>query len=68
MPMNTSVKFFSSTMLNAPKLSATKGSMIAVLDACLVDGWNLTTVDSMTMSNNGLCCRNRTVRSVCEAR
>ncbi len=52
MPMNTSVKFFSSTMLNAPKLSATKGSMISVLDACLVDGWNLTTVDSMTVSNN----------------
>jgi hypothetical protein len=52
MPMNTSVKFFSSTMLNAPKLSATKGSMISVLDACLTDGWNLTTIDSMTVSNN----------------
>lgn len=52
MPMNTSVKFFSSTMLNAPKLSATNGSMISVLDACLVDGWNLTTVDSMSVSNN----------------
>ena len=52
MPMNTSVKFFSSAMLNAPKLAGGKGSMIAVLDACLVDGWNLTTVDSMTVSNN----------------
>lgn len=52
MPMNTSVKFFSSQMLNAPKVSGTKGPVISVLDACLVDGWNLTTVDSMTVSNN----------------
>lgn len=52
MPMNTSVKFFSSQMLNAPKVNGTKGPVISVLDACLVDGWNLTTVDSMTVSNN----------------
>ena len=52
MPMNTSVKFFSSTMLNAPKVSGGKGPVISVLDACLVDGWGLTTVDSMSVSNN----------------
>lgn len=52
MPMNTSVKFFSSQMLNAPEVNGTKGSVISVLDSCLVDGWNLTTVDSMTVSNN----------------
>jgi hypothetical protein len=52
MPMNTSVKFFSSTMLNAPKIAGGKGPVISVLDACLVDGWNLTTVDSLTVSNN----------------
>ena len=52
MPMNTSVKFFSSTMLNAPKINGTKGPVISVLDACLIDGWGLTTVDSLSVSNN----------------
>lgn len=50
MPMNTSVKFFSSTMPNAPQVSGTLGSLIAVLDACLVDGWNLITVDTLMVS------------------
>lgn len=50
MPMSTSVKFFHSTMSNAPQLSATKGSLIAVLDACLVNGWNTTTADSVTVA------------------
>jgi hypothetical protein len=48
--MSTSVKFLSSTMPNAPQLSATDGSMIAVLDACLVNGWNTTTADSVSVA------------------
>lgn len=50
MPMSTSVKFFSSAMLNAPQITGTLGSLISVLDACLVDGWNLITVDSVSVS------------------
>jgi len=51
MPASTEVNFFSSTMANAPVLSGTLGSLIAVLDACLVDGWNLTTVDSLVVAS-----------------
>lgn len=50
MVMSADVKFLSSTMPNAPQLSATDGSMIAVLDACLVNGWNTTTADSVTVA------------------
>jgi hypothetical protein len=37
-------------MAGAPNLSGTAGSMIAVLDACLVDGWGSGTVDSVVIS------------------
>lgn len=50
MPMSTSVKFFSSAMPNAPQLSAANGSLISVLDACLVNGWNSTTAASVAVS------------------
>lgn len=39
----TSVKYFHSAMVGAPVLSGTAGSLIAVLDACLVTGFGLNT-------------------------
>lgn len=46
----TSVKFFHSAMPNAPVLSGTAGSLIAVLDACLADGFGLKTADSIVVA------------------
>lgn len=46
----TSVKFFHSAMPNAPALSGTAGSLIAVLDACLADGFGLKTADSIVVA------------------
>lgn len=52
----TTVRFFHNGtagvggMTGAPSLSGTPGSMIAVLDACLVDGWGTGTVDSVVIS------------------
>ena len=54
--MSTSVRFFHNGtggvdgMAGAPSLSGTAGSLIAVLDACLVDGWGTGTVDGVTIS------------------
>lgn len=39
-PVDTSVKNFNSTMANAPVLSGTAGALIALLDACLVTGFD----------------------------
>lgn len=55
--VDTSVKHFYSAMQGAPVLSGTAGSLIAVLDACLVTGWGLKAVDSATISN-GVCRMN----------
>jgi hypothetical protein len=52
MNMNTSVKFFHSAMAGAPSLTGQVGSLIAVLDACLVDGFALKPVDSLVVANN----------------
>lgn len=38
---DTSVKYFLSTMPGAPVLTGAAGSLVAILDACLVDGWGL---------------------------
>lgn len=46
----TSVKFFHSAMPNAPVLSGTAGSLIAVLDACLANGFGLKTADSIVVA------------------
>lgn len=43
--------FFHSGMLNAPVLSGTAGALLAVLDACLVNGWGLVSVDSLVVSS-----------------
>lgn len=49
---DTSVKYFHSAMPGAPVLSGTAGSLIAVLDACLVNGFGLKTVDSLVVAGN----------------
>lgn len=48
--MSTSVKYFHSSMPGAPTLNGVAGSLIAVLDACLVDGFGLKSVDSLVVS------------------
>lgn len=49
-PVNTSVKFFHSLMTNAPAVSGTVGALVAMLDACLVDGFDLKTATSLVVS------------------
>lgn len=46
-PVDTSVKYFASTMAGAPVLSGTAGSLIALLDACLKDGFDTKTLTSL---------------------
>lgn len=48
--MTTTVKHFHSAMSGAPTLNGVAGSLIAVLDACLVDGFGLKTADSVVVS------------------
>ena len=48
----TAVKYFHSGMPGAPVLSGTAGAMIAVLDACLVNGFGVKTLDSLVVSGN----------------
>jgi hypothetical protein len=47
----TSVKHFHSAMTGAPVLSGTAGSLIAVLDACLVNGFGLQTASSVVVAS-----------------
>ena len=47
---DTTVKYFHSGMPGAPVLSGTAGSLIAVLDACLVDGFAVTAVASLVVA------------------
>lgn len=47
----TSVKHFHSAMPGAPVLSGTAGTLLAVLDACLVTGFGLKTADSLTVAS-----------------
>lgn len=48
--MSTPVKWFTSDMAGAPVLSGTAGALIAVLDACLVTGFNTKTLTSLVVS------------------
>ena len=43
-------RFFASTMAGAPVLSGTAGSLIAILDACLVNGFGLQTATSVVVT------------------
>jgi hypothetical protein len=48
--MSTSVKFFHSDMPNAPVLTGAAASLVDVLDAVLVDGFNTKTLTSLVIS------------------
>ncbi len=50
MAYNTTVKFFHSGMAGAPSLTGTAGAFIAMLDACLKDGFGSQTATSLTVS------------------
>lgn len=45
----SSVKYFHSAMTGAPTLNGTAGTLVAVLDACLVNGFGLTGLDSIVV-------------------
>lgn len=47
----TSVKFFHSGMPGAPTLNGVAGALIGVLDAALVNGWGLKTLDSLVVAD-----------------
>ena len=47
---DTSVHVYHSAMPGAPVLNGTAGSLIGVLDACLVNGWGTQTVDSIVIA------------------
>lgn len=53
-PVDTSVKHFYSAMAGAPVLNGVAGSLIAVLDACLISGFGAKAVDSAVISG-GVC-------------
>jgi len=48
-PVDTSVKYFHSDMLNAPALTGAAGTLITLLDACLKDGFDIKTLVSLTV-------------------
>lgn len=45
------VKYFTSGMQGAPQLTNTIGAMTALLDACLIDGFNLKPIDTLTFAD-----------------
>ena len=49
-PVDTSVKFFHSGQIGAPVLTGAVGSMIALLDACLVNGFGIKSIDSLVVA------------------
>lgn len=50
-PVDTSVKIFHSDMPGAPVASGVVGSLISLLDACLVNGWGSKTLTSLVVSS-----------------
>lgn len=50
MPANTTVKYFHNLLPGAPVLSGTAGSLINVLDACLVNGFAVSAVASLVVA------------------
>lgn len=52
--MSDIVKYYHSDLPGAPVLSGTAGTLAAVLDACLVNGWGLLTAQSATVAS-GVC-------------
>lgn len=51
MSIDTSVKFFHSGMTGAPQLTATAGSLLTILRACLVSGFGAVAVDSIAVAS-----------------
>jgi hypothetical protein len=49
--VSTDVKYFRFDQTGAPALSGTAGALISLLDACLVNGFNLITLDSLAVSS-----------------
>ncbi len=45
------VKYFNSGMTGAPQLSNNWGDLVALLDACLINGFGLKAIDSLTFAN-----------------
>lgn len=54
---DTTVKWFTSDNPNSPTLSGTPGSLVALLDACLIDGYDPRTPDSVTVAGE-ICTAN----------
>ncbi|AVH48640.1 hypothetical protein [Acinetobacter sp. SWBY1] len=52
MVASTDIKFYVHTNNNAPQLQNAYGSMISVLDACLINGFQIGVVSSLTASGN----------------
>lgn len=50
--MGTEVKYFHSAMAGAPAVSGTAGTLIALLDAILINGFGLGTLDSLVISGS----------------
>lgn len=49
-PVDTSVKIYHSGMVGAPAASGVLGSLPAILDACLVDGWGSRAITGITVA------------------
>lgn len=50
--MSNVVKYFNSSMVGAPVMSNTEGDMYAVIKACLVDGFNLKAITSISRAGS----------------
>lgn len=46
-----SVKYFNSGMAGAPQVSNNWGDLVTMLDACLINGFNLKAIDSLTFAD-----------------
>lgn len=53
---DTSVKWFTSDNPNSPVLSGTAGSLVTLLDACLIDGYDPRAPDSVTVAGEVCTC------------
>ena len=50
--LDTTVKFFESTQTGAPSVSGTVGSLVTLLDACLVNGYGQVTVSTLSVASD----------------
>lgn len=52
MVANTEIKFYVHTNSNAPQLPNTWGSLVGILDACLINGYNAPPISEVAISSN----------------